>query len=546
MRLSLVSVVLVVLAALCVSRVEAQLPSGSVKTVGTAHSHVLSLPLTQMTTCIRAAGSDAKAEAPPVKSTSDKNALSAPIVSFEGLHLGELQPHAGCILDGFASDNSGAVGPNHYVQVVNTAIVVFDKAGNIQAGPIGSTEFWYQQPDCGGEYYWSDMVVAYDRHADRWVVSRPGGAHAGQDLCLAISRTSDPTGSYDQYAFVVNNEANGLFNFFNDYPKISTFGDAYYATANPNKIFSGLGNTVSAFDRKAMLAGDAAPTFVTWFIPAPQTPVTRSHMLAADQDGDKRPPHGSPEYIVQVQDSHLGFPAGRLQVYEFRVDWSSPSSSTLVPTTSLTPEPFNSSACEEDECIKQPGTGLLLDSVSYGYMMYRLSYRNFGDHQTLLFNHTVAADGNPSHNHAGIRWYELRKWWGLVPWKIHQQGTHAPDANNRWLGSIAMDREGNIALGFNIAGNGYFPSLRYVGRRAYDPLGTLPLGEISMAEGNGVQQDYEEFGDYSQMTIDPTDDCTFWYTGTYYPATTRPNDWHTRIVSFRFRNCHGRDHAWDD
>lgn len=184
-------------------------------------------------------------------------------------------------------------------------------------------------------------------------------------------------------------------------------------------------------------------------------------------------------------------------------------------------------------------------------MMYRLSYRNFGDHQTLLFNHTVAADGDPSQNHAGIRWYELRKKnspWGFhhffwnhhYPWRIHQQGTYASDADDRWLGSSAMDRRGNIALGFSVSGASVFPSLRYVGRRAQDPPGTLPLGEIPLIDGGGVQQEFISFGDYSQMTIDAVDDCTFWYTGSYYPATTTPNDWHTRIASFKFKDCPGR------
>src|SRR5262249_30441911 len=161
-----------------------------------------------------------------------------------------------------------------------------------------------------------------------------------------------------------------------------------------------------------------------------------------------------------------------------------------------------SNACPQQSCIQQPGGAPLLDSLSYGYMMQRLTYRHMGGHQTLLFNHTVAADGDPSHNHAGIRWYELRmKKKG--PWEIHQQGTYAPDADDRWLGSITMDKKGNIALGFNVSGASVFPSIRYAGRQAKDPPGTLPLGEISLIEGGGVQQGFIFFGDYSQMTIDP-------------------------------------------
>jgi hypothetical protein len=174
-------------------------------------------------------------------------------------------------------------------------------------------------------------------------------------------------------------------------------------------------------------------------------------------------------------------------------------------------------------------------------MMYRLSYRNFGRHHTLLFNHTVAADGNPGANHAGVRWYELRMTTD-APWFIYQQGTYAPDANDRWLGSIAMDGRGNIALGFDVSGASAFPSIHYVGRRLHDPLGQLPRREVSMIEGHGAQLGNIFFGDYHQMTVDPTDDCTFWYTNTYYPETTTPDRWHTRISAFRFPNCH-RPHA---
>jgi hypothetical protein len=484
--------------------------------------------------------------APSSRTRKSGNFLSDPIVSFEGLHADQLR-HDDCFVSGVtASDDSGAAGLDRYVQVVNTAIAVYDKSGNVLAGPISTTTFWEHQPDCGGTQQWTDSVVRYDRYANRWVMCRPGVGPQGQDLCLAVSQTSDPLGKYDQYAFAVNNIANGLFGFFNDYPKIAVFSDAYYATADPNRIFTGIGNTISAFDRTAMLAGDSLPQFVTFFVPAPRSPplqITHSHMLAADLDGRRLPPDHTPEYVVQVQDSNFGFPAGRLQVYEFHVDWNSPSSSTLIPTASLVPEPFNSEVCASGNCIKQPGVSDKLDSLSYGYMMQRLIYRNFGTYQTLLSNHTVAADGDPSHDHAGIRWYELRKPAGgrtHGPWEIYQQGTYAPDANDRWLGSIAMDVNGNIALGFGVSGHNVYPSLHYAGRRPADPLGTFPSGDISLIDGDGVQRQHVEFGDYSQMTIDPTDDCTFWYTGTYYPMTT-PTDWHTRIGSFRFADCAPRD-----
>ncbi len=277
---------------------DGSLPPGWIMTVGTAHSHSVSMPFSQMTTCPAMLGA---AAAPGSNSEPAGNVLSDPIVSFEGLRVGELPAGDNCSIDRYATDDSGAVGFNHYVQVVNTAMVVYDKRGNVLAGPVGMTTFWQNQPECGGQQisvqYWSDAVVRFDRYADRWIVTRPGALPNGQDLCVAVSQTSDPTGAYHQYAFEVNNTDNGLSNYFNDYPKIAVFSDAYYATANPNKIFSGLGNTISAFEKPAMLAGNPDPQFVTFFVPVPQsTPpqITHSHMLAADLEGRRLPPRGSP------------------------------------------------------------------------------------------------------------------------------------------------------------------------------------------------------------------------------------------------------------
>jgi hypothetical protein len=359
-----------------VSVADAQLPPGTIMTTGTAHSHSVSIPVSQMALCPPAngAGEAARTGVPAltVKNEPSGNGLSSPRLSFDGLHVDELLGDD-CSIDDFASDDSGAVGFNHYVQVVNTAMAVYDKSGNMVAGPISGETFWHDQPDCGGTQNWSDAVVRFDRYANRWIISRPGAGRNGNDLCMAVSKTSDPTGQYDQYAFEVNNTENHLAKYFNDYPKIAVFSDAYYATADPNKIFSGLGNTISAFERDSMLAGNPTPQFVTFFVPAPQTPFTHSHMLAADLEGTTLPPSGSPEYIVQVQDDTLGFPADRLQVYEFHPNWIDPLSSTLVPTDSLSPQPFNCNACVDQFCIEQPGIFNKLDSLSYGYMMQRLT-----------------------------------------------------------------------------------------------------------------------------------------------------------------------------
>ncbi len=167
-------------------------------------------------------------------------------------------------------------------------------------------------------------------------------------------------------------------------------------------------------------------------------------------------------------------------------------------------------------------------------LMYRLQYRNYSDHESLVMNHTVDLGGSPS-GHAGIRWYELRK--SGSTWSIHQQGTFGPDSNARWLGSIAADAQGNIAVGYSLSSASMFPSVMYAGRLSTDPPGVLAQGEMALATGTGSQTDStHRWGDYSMLAVDPLDDCTFWYTNEYYQVTS-PRFWHTRIGAFRFPSC---------
>jgi len=546
-----------------------------------AQGHAVSIRFGDMATCA------ATAPAPPSPPQQQiSGSMPPPVVSFDGMSRGgscrnKALEDAGVDVADWPSDDSGAVGPHHYMQSVNLALSVYDRVGNLLAGPVRTDTFWSALSSdstlwdategsiesCNDRTH-TDMVVLYDRQADRWVVSRPGGADPdnkgagdGRLLCIAISQTGDPTGKYDQYAFLINSKSlnTGSLDFstyFNDYPKMGIGRDAYYVTANPNKIFNGVGNTVTAFDRSALLAGKQQPQYVTFFVPAPssESGPTHSHMLPADLDGNNLPAAGTPEYIVQVQDANFGFPSpGQLQVYELLVDWTNASAASLTSTSTLTPtHTFNSKACDSFQlCIQQPRISnsvdsIRLDSLSYGYMMYRLAYRTLPDRETLLLNHTVAADGDPSKNHSGLRWYELRKPAGAA-WTIYQEGTYAlndfsGNLLDRWLGSIAMDSRGDIALGFDVSSAGVFPSIHYVGRRDSDPLGQLPVAETPLIDGKGLQVGVPTdnfFGDYSQMTLDPVDDCTIWYTNTYYPHTFTPDDWHTRIGAFRFPACIG-------
>lgn len=323
----------------------------------------------------------------------------------------------------------------------------------------------------------------------------------------------------------------------NDYAKLGVWPDGYYMAVNQFTVshgFSGFtltwaGQGVVAFERAFMLTGEqASMAYLDLFGVNPNF----GGMLPADLDGPP-PPAGAPNYFVEMDDAGAAFPTDRLQIFEFQVNWANPANSTFTGPTVLNTAAFDADLCGFNRnCIPQPGTAQRVDALP-DRLMYRLQYRNFGTHQTLVTNHTVDVDGT---DHAGIRWYELRKS-GASPWAIHQQGTYAPDTDHRWMGSIALDRQGNLALSYSVSSATTFPSIRYVGRLAGDPLGTLLQAETTLIAGGGSQtHTLARWGDYSMMAVDPTDDCTFWYTQEYYAATS-PGNWQTRIGSFKFPDC---------
>jgi hypothetical protein len=409
---------------------------------------------------------------------------------------------------------------------------------------------------------WTDTIVEYDRAANRWFVSRfafadtDGDFSSGNDAavqdgdaddegwtqCVAVSQTGDPTGGYYLYAFKIGSPH---YPYWQDYPKFGIWPDGYYMTGEADQIFrsTSKGIYVDALDRTAMLTGAPAHE-VLWFVPVLDGPSgvrEMSMMQPASWDGSTPPPAGAPELLAQVEDDNVGFASDEIALWAFHVDWSNPAASTLTVHDELPTDPFDSNVCEPADttvgpnllCIVQENFGVKLDPVTSGYTGFRLVYRNFGDHQALALAQTVAASDSTSHT--GLRWYELRSNGGA--WSIYQQGTYAPDGEDRWLPSPGIDRAGDIALGFEVAGAGLFPSIRYVGREPGDPLGTLPRAEGTIVTGAGAQDDNSEFGDYTQMTVDPSDDCTLWYTAEYYENSNVNHDFSTRIGAFRFPGC---------
>jgi hypothetical protein len=228
----------------------------------------------------------------------------------------------------------------------------------------------------------------------------------------------------------------------------------------------------------------------------------------------------------------MNFGANSLNLWKFHVDWSNSANTTLTGPTNIPVAAFTR-ACNGGACITQPSTGQRLDSLG-DRLMYRLAYRNLGDHESLVVNHSVSVGKNKHNSHAGVRWYEVRNPGGTPV--VYQQATFSPDSAHRWMGSIAMDKQGNIALGYSVSSTSIFPSIRYTGRLAGDPLNTMQAENSIQAGGGSQLSGLDRWGDYSAMTVDPVDNCTFWYTTEYLKSSGAFN-WSTRIASFKFPGC---------
>ena len=431
-------------------------------------------------------------------------------------------------------DTNGDVGLNYYMQWVNVNMAIWDKNGNLVWGPYDGNTIWQGFGGPADSCNDGDPVVLYDQLANRWFISQFAYCASGSSgpfyQYIAVSVTSDPTGAWYRYAYAWPN------NKFNDYPKFGVWPDGYYMTANQFNFGTGtwMGAGVAVFDRAKMLAGDSSASAI--YFDLASVDINYGNILPTNFQGATAPPSGAPNPFISFDDDAWGYPNDQIDVWLFHVDWTTPSNTTFGlngnPNTALTTAPFDSNMCGYSRnCIGQPGTYSGLDAIS-DRPMYRLQYRNMGSYQALVFNHTVDADAT---SHAGIRWYELRN--PGSGWTIYQQGTFAPDSDNRWMGSAAMDHNGDIAIGYSVSGASTYPSVRYAGRLASDPPGVMTQGEASLIAGGGSQlSSYHRWGDYSTLSVDPADDCTFWYTQQYY-ASTSTAGWSTRIGAFKFPGC---------
>ncbi len=443
--------------------------------------------------------------------------------------LADVSTTAGLSFDGIVDaqgggfvppDTNASVGDTQVVETVNVAYAVWDKATGTQTMAPKSIQTLYTP--LGGVCATgnlSDPVVNYDKAAGRWVITMIAfnNSFSVNAACMAVSTSSDATGTYHVYSFSYGK-------VLPDYPKVGVWPDAYYVTTDsfPNGGFF-TGAESCAMDRTAMLAGTSA-TSVCF-----QRGASDFALLPADLDGATAPPTGAPNYEMDLATSTT-----LLNLYKFHVDFVNTSNSTFTGPTTLTVAAYSDACAATGVCIKQPSPGEVLDALG-DRLMFRLAYRNFGSYETMVVNHSIAASGTGKAASA-IRWYEIRNP-GSAP-TVFQQGTLGGGAITTavWMGSIAMDKAGDIALGFSASSTTMKPTIAYVGRVPTDPLGKMESPKV-IVNGTGVQQaSSNRWGDYSSMAIDPIDDCTFWYAQEYY-KTTGSFNFDTRLASFKFTTC---------
>lgn len=426
-------------------------------------------------------------------------------------------------------DTQGDVGAQHYVQWNNLIFEIYDKTtGASVLGPLAGNALWEGFGGLCESNNNGDPITLYDALADRWLMTQFSPNEGIQ--CFAISQTPDPTGAYHRYEFTVSPGE------FNDYPKFAVWHDAYYGT---HRIFGASFHMIfTAFEREKMLAGDATAAVIIFDeggCPDAEGECNEG-ILPVSLEGMAAAPPGTPGLFVQSYDDEAFDNAPDAtqdfyRVWQMTVNWADPASSTLSDPVRVPTEEMDTNLCGFGACPPQPDTTTLLDSLSF-FTMHRAVYRNFGDHQAVFVNNSVDVGGD----RAGIRWAELRDVDTPAP-SVFQAGTHGPDDGiHRWMGSIAVDVNGNVALGYSASSTELFPSIRYAGRLAGDPAGTLPQTEQSLHEGTGSQTSPNRWGDYSAMQVDDFDGCTFWFTTEYY-ETTGSFDWRTKIGSFKFPTC---------
>ena len=466
--------------------------------------------------------------------------ISSPLSSFDGLSGLDDKAVFGQVYT--PTDVNGDVGMNHYVQMVNSLYQVFDKKTGLALTPPSKLSKVFAAAGNTGVCATNDEgdpIVLYDAIAHRWLLSQFNFkfSSAPYHECIAISKTEDPTGGYYVYDFLIPNNNMG------DYPKFGVWQDGYYMTAEQYSDLTGfVGEAVLVFDRAKMLAG--LPAATNYHDLSALTNL--SVLLPADLDGTP-PPVGTPNYVIgfnHPNSASLDL-TRKMRIFEVKADFSTANATgSILEKPSLTVAAFNPMNCSNPAgyCIPQPNTLKKLDALA-DRPMNRLQYRYFKNHcpltgtlagcGSLVFNHTVRG---ANAGESAVRWYMLKQNLATKAIGMAQQGTFAPDNNSRWVGSAALNKRGDLAIGYSISSKTVYPSIHYAGRLVTDPKNILSITGV-LQNGNGAQLNAppQRWGDYTMMSVDPVDDCTFWYTNQYYNDNIEGQalHWHTRIGSFK-------------
>ncbi len=456
--------------------------------------------------------------------------MPAPSLSFDGLSSNDNAAAYGFRI--LPPDTFGDVGPAHYVQAVNALVRVFDKQGNPLTPPFKLSSIFAPLGTLCAARNDGDPVVLYDALTDRWLLSQFCTQMPPFRQMIAVSKTGDPTGEYYIYEFVMPN------NKLNDYPKFGIWSDEIYMTSDEFFGSDYAGTGVFAFDKKKLLAGDASASYIYFDLASPTT-LRIGGMLPADFDGLRAPPANTPNIFVGYTATEYGEAQDALRLFEFRADFQNPNNSTFAERADspLIVAPFDPTSNDGRTDILQPAPGERLDSQS-DRLMYRAAYRNFGTHESFVVNQTVRTSPVGSIYRAGVRVYELRKTNNIFT--VHEQTTIGNDNMSRWMAGAAQDHQGNLAVSYSFGNEEKKPAIYYAGKAANDPAGVF-RAENFLIEGTGVQKAFGfRWGDYSGLSIDPQDDCSFWITNQYYTQESENESdfgWLTRIGKFRFNEC---------
>ena len=456
--------------------------------------------------------------------------MPTPSLSFDGLSSEDNASAYGFRI--IPPDPFGDVGPNHYVQAVNALVRVFDKQGNALTPPFKLSSMFAPLGTPCAQRNDGDPIVLYDALADRWFLSQFCTLFPPFRQMIAVSKTGDPTGEYYIYEFVMPNMK------LNDYSKIGVWSDGYYMSSDEFLGGDYAGTGVFAFDRSKLLVGDSSASYVYFDLASPTT-LRIGGLLPSDFDGLKPPLANAPNVFVGYAATEYGDPFDAIRLFDFHADFQNPPNSKFTERAEspVVVSPFDPTSPEGRNDVDQPPPGEKLDSQS-DRLMYRVGYRNFGAHESLVFNQTVRVSPVGQTYRAGVRLYELRR--GAAGFSVHEQMTVGSADTNRWMASTAQDHQGNLAVGYSIGNEEKPISIYYTGKLASAAAGTTN-SEAGLIAGTGVQTAFGfRWGDYSSMSIDPSDDCTFWLTNEYFTLESQkesPFGWLTRVGKFRFAEC---------